>query len=103
MISAPSASTWAMIVGDGGAAAVEMISGRSSGSCGAVGWLTRAISTVGAAQKWVTPALCISSPDIVRIELAQADVGAADGGDGPGVAPAIAVEHRQRPEIDAVG
>jgi hypothetical protein len=41
-------------------------------------------------------------PDNLRFELAHADVGTADGGHSPGVAPAIAMEHRQRPEIDAV-
>ena len=30
----------------------------------------------------------------------QADMGAADGGQRPGKAPAVAMEHRQRPEID---
>ena len=30
----------------------------------------------------------------------QADVGAGDGGDGPREAPAVAVEHRQRPQVD---
>ena len=35
-----------------------------------------------------------------RIDPAQADVGAAQGRDGPGEAPAIAVEHGQGPEID---
>ena len=32
--------------------------------------------------------------------LAQADMGAGDDRDRPGEAPAVAVEHRQRPEID---
>ncbi len=46
-----------MIVGDGGAAAVLMINFRGSGPAWAAGWLTSAIKTVGAAQKWVTPAV----------------------------------------------
>ena len=35
-----------------------------------------------------------------RVDLAQAHVGAARGGHRPGVGPAAAVEHRQRPQID---
>ena len=35
--------------------------------------------------------------------LAQTDMRACDGGHSPGEAPAIAVEHRQRPQVDAVG
>ena len=38
--------------------------------------------------------------DLCRIDLAQADIDAGGGRDGPGKAPAVAVEHRQRPEID---
>ena len=44
-----------MMVGEGGAAAVLMTSRRGSGSVGAASELTSEISTVGAAQKWVTP------------------------------------------------
>ena len=36
------------------------------------------------------------------IELAQTDVRASNRRDPPSVAPAVAVEHRQRPEIDGV-
>jgi len=35
-----------------------------------------------------------------RIDLAQADIDARGRGKRPGKAPAVAVEHRQRPEID---
>src|SRR2546426_9054651 len=38
-------------------------------------------------------------PDPGGLDLAQADVGAGDGGDTPGETPAIAVEHRERPEV----
>ncbi len=37
-----------------------------------------------------------------RVHLAQAHVGARGGGHAPGVGPAVAVEHRQRPQIDAL-
>ncbi len=36
----------------------------------------------------------------LRAHLSQADMGAGDERDRPGEAPAVAVEHRQRPEID---
>ena len=38
--------------------------------------------------------------DLRRIDLAQADIDAGGGRDRPRKAPAVAVEHRQRPEID---
>ena len=41
-------------------------------------------------------------PDRVAPHLAQAHVGRADGGDGPRGAPAVAMEHRQGPQVDAV-
>ena len=37
--------------------------------------------------------------DFLRIKLAQADVGAANGRHSPGEAPAVAMKHRQHPEI----
>src|SRR5712691_10656831 len=38
-------------------------------------------------------------PDPGGLHLAQADMGAGDGGDAPGETPAVAVEHRERPEV----
>ena len=61
MISIPSDSIWAMIAGDGGAAATETIRCCGSGSVGAAGWLASEIRTVGAPQRWVTPCLRIES------------------------------------------
>ena len=40
--------------------------------------------------------------DLCRVHLAQADIDAGRGRDRPGKAPAVAVEHRQRPEIDGM-
>ena len=40
--------------------------------------------------------------DRLRLDAAQAHVGACQRGDGPCEAPAVAMEHRQRPEIDGV-
>ncbi len=35
--------------------------------------------------------------DYLGVDAAQADMGATNGGNGPGVGPAVAVEHRQGP------
>jgi hypothetical protein len=35
------------------------------------------------------------------LDLAQADLSAAGSHDGPGIRPTAAVEHRQRPQVDA--
>jgi hypothetical protein len=40
--------------------------------------------------------------DGLRIDPAQADVDAGARGHRPGEAPAVAVEHRQRPQVDRV-
>ena len=48
-----SSAIWASRVGDGGAPPVATWTVRGAGA--ASGWLTRPISTVGAALKWVTP------------------------------------------------
>ena len=40
--------------------------------------------------------------DIVGAHRAQAHAGAVQRGDGPREAPAVAVEHRQRPQVDRV-
>ena len=44
--------------------------------------------------------LCDQLENPGRIDLAQADIDAGRGRNGPGEAPAVAMEHRQRPEID---
>ena len=41
-------------------------------------------------------------PDPPRLHPAEADVGAGERGDAPGEAPAVAVEHGERPEIAAL-
>ena len=38
--------------------------------------------------------------DLCRVDLAQADINTGGGRDGPRKTPAVAMEHRQRPEID---
>ena len=57
-------------------------------------------STVGAPFRCVTPSSSSSRQTTRRVDLPQADVRRADGGHRPGEAPAVAVEHRQRPEVD---
>ena len=59
------------------------------------------LTTTGAPQRWVTPSASIRRTASRRVRLAQADVTSAGGGHGPGEAPAVAVEHRKRPEVDA--
>ena len=103
MISAPRASICAMSVGDGGAAAVEMISGRGSRSSGRRGVVRQRDQHRRRGAEVGDAFLAHEPPDRLRVELAQADVRAADGRHRPRVAPAVAVEHRQRPEVDAVG
>jgi hypothetical protein len=39
-------------------------------------------------------------PNERRVDLAQTDMRSVDRGYGPGEAPAVAVEHRQRPQVD---
>ncbi|MCY1506165.1 hypothetical protein D9M68_404040 [compost metagenome] len=48
------------------------------------------------------PVLADQVEDLLRIDPAQADMYAGHGGYGPGVAPAVAVEHRQGPQVHRV-
>ena len=59
------------------------------------------VTTVGAPLRCVTRCSPMSAQISVAAHLAQAHVRAADRGDRPGRAPAVAVEHRQRPQVDA--
>ena len=71
---------------------------RPRARCSA-GALAMPISTVGAAQSIVTRSRVDELEDLRRVDLAQADVRAADRGDDPDERPAVGVEHRQRPEV----
>ena len=89
-----------MVVGLGGAPAVVIVIGRSSGA-----GLRRSQDRRDDRRRAVEvrdAVLGDQPPDHVPAHLAQADVGAADRGDGPRRAPPVAVEHRQRPQVDAV-
>jgi hypothetical protein len=46
--------------------------------------------------------LADEAQDLRRIHLAQHDVAAAYGRDGPREAPAVAVEQRQRPQVHRI-
>ena len=85
--------------GSGGAPAVVMVSGRLERrrACSA---LAIVVSTVGAPLRWVTPSLVDQLPDRVAATARRQTCVPADGGDRPGRAPAVAVEHRQRPQVD---
>ena len=54
--------------------------------------------TMGAPHRWVTPCSASASIDRARPHPAQADMGARHHRQRPGKAPAIAVEHGQRPQ-----
>ena len=58
---------------------------------------------MGAPLRCVTRSCSKQLPDAVAAHRAQADVAAADGGHAPRRAPAVAMEHRERPQIDRVG
>ena len=58
-------------------------------------------STVGAPHRCVTPLLVEQPPDERRVDLAAGRrASRAAAVTRPGEAPAVAVEHRQRPEVD---
>src|SRR6476661_1684559 len=83
-----------MTAAGGGAPAVVTRTGRSS--CFAASSLQSITSTVR-----VRDALLVDQPpDGWRIALGQANVHPARSGHGPREAPAVAVEHRQGPEVD---
>ena len=87
--------------GPGGAPATVATSSRSSRwACGRIG--DHRQHRRGAVE--VGDALVVEElPDHVRAHGPQAHVRRADRGDRPWGAPAVAVEHRQRPQVDAFG
>ena len=60
------------------------------------------MKTVGAPLRCVTASRSSSGQTTAGSTLPQTDVGRADAGQTPGQAPAVAVEHRQRPEEDRI-
>ena len=102
VMSMPSSARRSSSAGVGGAPPVPMRTGRGSFSLPAPGSQIVIVSTVGAAQKWLTPE-CRMCRQIARgLELRQAQMHAAHRRDRPREAPAVAVEHRQRPQVDGV-
>ena len=90
-----------MTAGGGGAPAVTIRSGaRKFHTLGGAILRQRADHDRRAAE--MRDALGFDQADgLARLGLAHADVPAAGGGDCPGEAPAVAVEHRQGPQIHA--
>ena len=101
MISAPVSSAARMTAGGGGAPAVTMRSGlREFHSVGGA-ILGERTDHDGRAAEMGDAFGFDQAHGFARVGLAHADVTAAGGGDGPGEAPAVAVEQGQGPEIDA--
>ena len=69
----------------------------------AVAYVDMPIRIVGAAHKWVTFSRVDRRVDFFRQHFAQADMGAAHGGDAPGKAPAVTMKHGKRPQIGRCG
>ena len=84
----------------GGAAAVKNSTTCGSGFFSAAGALSSVDITIGAPHRCVTLWVAMASYIAGARTCAQADMRAGDHRDRPGEAPAVAVEHRQRPEID---
>ena len=57
-------------------------------------------TTAGAPHSRVTPCCVDAAQDLGAVDLAQHDLGHAHGGGGVRHAPAVAVEHRQRVQVD---
>ena len=89
------ASQRSISVGEGGAPPTTQVTACSSGAASACA--SSEISTVGAAQRCVAPAR--SSRQTARLGPRQHHARGADARDRPAEAPAVAVEHGQRPEI----
>ena len=60
------------------------------------------LRTIGAPQKWVHSFVGDRVVDRLRVHPAKAHPGARNRREGPGEAPAVAVEHRQGPEVDGM-
>jgi len=65
-----------------------------------VGGVDDEVQHDGGAAEMRHPMIGNGVVDIGHIHAPQADVDAGDGGDRPGEAPAVAMEHRQRPQIN---
>ena len=94
----------ASITADGGAAppvATSTVCANAS-FADAGAWISM-LSTIGAPHRWVTRWSRDRREDQRRIDAPQADVRTAHGRHRPRVGPAAAMEHRQRPQVHAVG
>src|SRR6202051_792767 len=98
MLSAPSSTA------TGGAApAINPTTGRAALPFGASGAVIRGVDqgvVDDRRARHVRDAVPLDQVEnLRRFDLAQADIDAGGRRDGPGKTPAVAVEHRQRPEI----
>ncbi len=69
------------------------------GSLGCLGHVDQGIEHDRRTAQVADPVFADQVQDLLRVDPAQEHVGAGQGGDGPGVAPAVAVEHRQGPQV----
>ncbi|MNQ31925.1 hypothetical protein D3C85_453080 [compost metagenome] len=72
------------------------------GGLGGVGHVDQRVEHDGGAAQVADAVLADQGEDLLRIDPAQEHVHAGQRGDGPRVAPAVAVEHRQGPQVDGV-
>ncbi|MNZ32539.1 hypothetical protein D3C78_498700 [compost metagenome] len=72
------------------------------GGLGRVGHVDQRVEHDGRAAQVADAVLADQGEDLLRIDPAQEHVHAGQRGDGPRVAPAVAVEHRQGPQVHRV-
>ena len=96
-------SMLAMTVEGGAAPPVATSMVRSKRRFTASGACTSMLSTMGAPHMCVTPWRSIAREDLRRLDAAQAHMRARHRRHRPRMGPAVAVEHRQGPEIDGFG
>jgi len=72
------------------------------GGLGGVGHVDQRVEHDGRAAQVADAVLADQGEDLLRVDAAQEHVHAGQRGDGPRVAPAVAVEHRQGPQVHRV-
>ena len=69
------------------------------GGFGCLGHVDQGVEHNRGAAQVGDPVFADQGQDLLRVDPAQEHVRAGQGGDGPGVAPAVAVEHGQGPQV----
>ncbi|MNG93656.1 hypothetical protein D3C79_526310 [compost metagenome] len=69
------------------------------GRLGRLGHVDQGVEHDRRAAQVADPVLADQGQDLLRVDPAQEHMGAGQRGDGPRVAPAVAVEHRQGPQV----